>query len=313
LSRAAAKVADPVTFLARDYRKEKPASDQLFPVYKSLYAYDKTPLNAVVESNLKTEDWSEEKITFDAAYGKERIIAHLFLPNKASPPFQTVVFFPGANAKRMRSSEGSPYLKDFDFILKSGRAVMFPVYKGTFERGGGLSEREGGMANVYPNDTNAYRDRVIVWTKDLGRSVDYLETRPEINHDKLAYEGLSWGAAMGSIFPAVEQRFKALVLISPGFYLQKRLPEADQLNFAPRVKVPVLMLNGRFDAIFPPESSQEPMFRFLGTPKEQKRRVLFDGGHGIPRNELIKETLNWLDQYLGPVKSSWPLGAALPE
>jgi pimeloyl-ACP methyl ester carboxylesterase len=107
---------------------------------------------------------------------------------------------------------------------------------------------------------------------------------------------------MGSLFPAVENRIRACLLISPGFYLQKSLPEVDQLNFAPRVKVPTLMLNGRFDYIFPVRSSQEPMFRLLGAPDEQKRRVVYDSGHDIPRNEMIKESLDWLDRYLGPVK-----------
>jgi len=44
------------------------------------------------------------------------------------------------------------------------------------------------------------------------------------------------------------------------------------------------------------------MYRLLGTPKEQKRRVMFDASHDIPRSEQIKETLIWLDRYLGPVK-----------
>jgi hypothetical protein len=44
------------------------------------------------------------------------------------------------------------------------------------------------------------------------------------------------------------------------------------------------------------------MFRLLGAPKQLKRRVVYECGHDIPRNELIKETLNWLDRYLGPVK-----------
>ena len=105
---------------------------------------------------------------------------------------------------------------------------------------------------------------------------------------------------MGAIFPAMEDRLKALVLIGPGFYMEKRFPAADQINFAPRVKAPVLMLNGRFDFLFPTASSQEPMFHLLGTPQEHKRRVLYDTGHDdIPRSELIKETLNWLDRYLG--------------
>jgi cephalosporin-C deacetylase-like acetyl esterase len=89
--------------------------------------------------------------------------------------------------------------------------------------------------------------------------------------------------------------------MSAGFWYQKRLPEVDQINFAPRVKVPVLVLNGRFDSTFPPVSSQEPMYRMLGTQKEEKRRVLYDTGHDIPRAGIIKETLDWLDRYLGPV------------
>jgi eukaryotic-like serine/threonine-protein kinase len=293
----AAKTADPVTLQARDFSREKPVSDQLFQAYKSLYSYDKTPLRPVIESTAQTDDWKQEKITFDAAYGNERIIAYLFLPKKTSPPFQTVVYFPGANAIYSRSSANSPQLEVFDFIIKSGRAVMFPLYKGTFERG---DDYKGYMG--YHHNTSSWRDHVIAWSKDLGRSIDYLETRPDIDSSKLAYEGISWGGAMGSVLPAVEDRIRALLLIVPGFYLQKCLPEVDQLNFAPRVKVPVLMLNGRFDFIFPVGSSQEPMFRLLGTPKEHKRRVVYETGHDIPRNELIRETLDWLDRYLGPVK-----------
>lgn len=297
LDRESSGAADPIVNQARNYALERPVSDKLFQVYKSFYSYDKTPLNAVVETSLQTDDWKEEKITFAAAYGNERITAYLYIPRKAKPPFQTVVYFPGGGAIRTRSSANlSPgYLDDFDFVIKSGRAVMFPEYKATFER-------VDGITNVWPNTTISYRDHVIAWSKDLGRSVDYLVSRPDIDGNKLAYEGYSWGAAMGSLLPAIEDRFKAIILIAPGFYLQHRLPEVDQLNFAPRVKAPLLMLNGRFDSIFPTASSQEPMYRLLGTPTKDKRRVVYGTGHDIPRTEIIKESLNWLDRYLGPVK-----------
>jgi cephalosporin-C deacetylase-like acetyl esterase len=295
LKDAAVKAADPITTQARDFSQERPVSDQLFCAYKGLYSYDKTPLQAVVKSAEETENWKRQKITFAAGYGNERMIAYLFLPKKGFPPFQTVVYFPGAAAFRTRSSAVSPQLEEFDFILKSGRAVMFPVYKSTYERADSLKRGR-------PDTTSNYRDHVIAWSKDLGRSIDYLETRPDIEHSKLAYEGASWGAAMGALLPALDDRLKALVLISPGLYLQKPLPEVDQLNFAPHVKAPVLMLCGRFDFIFPVGTSQEPMFRLLGTPKEQKRRVLYETGHDIPRAQMIKETLDWLDRYLGPVK-----------
>jgi len=294
LAGESAKAADAVPYYARNYSLERPVSDQLFRVYKGLYSYDKTPLHAMAEALQETDDWKEEKLSFDAAYGNERITAYLYLPRKASPPFQTVLFFPGANAFRTRSSDNSRYLQYFDFILKSGRAVMFPVYKGTFERWDNVFD--------WPRTSRFYRDHVIAWSNDLGRSIDYLESRPDIDQSKLAYEGYSRGAALGAVLPAVEDRFKVLVLIAPGFDMNKRLPEIDAINFAPRVTAPVLMLNGRFDFLFPTGPSQEPMFRWLGTSKENKRRVVYDTGHDIPRTEIIKETLNWLDRYLGPVQ-----------
>lgn len=62
------------------------------------------------------------------------------------------------------------------------------------------------------------------------------------------------------------------------------------------------MLNGKQDYFFPAETSQEPMFRLLGTPPEHKRWVVYEGGHFVPRTQLIKETLDWIDKYLGPVR-----------
>ena len=242
---ASAKAADPLWIKPRDYSLEKPVSDQLFQAYKSLYSYDKTPLHAVVESTEQADDWKLQTISFDAAYGNERMKAYLFLPKKATPPYQTIVYFPASSAIYMRTPEpGGPELEVYDFIIKSGRAVIVPVYKGTYDR-------DDKMKTVFPDDTIAYRDHVIEWSKDLGRSIDYLETRPDIDHSKLAYVGDSWGAPLGALLPAVEDRIKVCVLILGGFNYQKRLPEVDQINFVSRVKVPVLMLNGRFDSVFP--------------------------------------------------------------
>jgi hypothetical protein len=113
----AGKAAAPIVRSARDFSREKPVSDQLFSVYKSLYSYDKTPLHAVVESIEGNDDWRREKVTFAAAYGNERVIAYLFLPKNSQPPFQTVVYFPGAGAIDNRSSvippeNGRPRFRD---------------------------------------------------------------------------------------------------------------------------------------------------------------------------------------------------------
>jgi hypothetical protein len=43
------------------------------------------------------------------------------------------------------------------------------------------------------------------------------------------------------------------------------------------------------------------MRRPLGTPAEHKRLILYESDH-VPRaSDTIRETLAWLDRYLGPV------------
>jgi pimeloyl-ACP methyl ester carboxylesterase len=73
--------------------------------------------------------------------------------------------------------------------------------------------------------------------------------------------------------------------------------------FVTHVTIPVLMLNGRYDATFPLESSQNLLFQFLGTPDKDKKHLIYEGGHGaFPRPDAVRECLDWLDRYLGPVR-----------
>ncbi|HXW07148.1 MAG TPA: protein kinase [Vicinamibacterales bacterium] len=291
------RLRDAVAASTRNYAKEQPVPEHVFRAYQALYAYDRVPLNPTIESVDTSEaDWTREKITFTAAYGNERMTAYLFLPKQTGPPpYQTVVHFPGAESLFVRSSDRLVEMSRIDFLLKSGRAVLWPIYSGTYER-------QDGMQTYFPDTSIRYRDRVIQWAKDLGRSIDYLDTRPEIDHDALAYYGFSWGGCMGAILPAVENRLKVSILMGPGLYLEAARPEVDQINFAPRVTIPTLILDGRDDFVFPRETSQEPFYRLLGTPKEHKRLVLLEGGHSVPRHHLIRESLDWLDRYFGEVQ-----------
>jgi eukaryotic-like serine/threonine-protein kinase len=281
--------------LTRDYSRDTPASDDAFRIYRGFYAYDKTPLNATIESaDDSSPYWRKQKIVLDAAYGRERVPAYLFLPRNTAPPYQTVVYFPSSSALTATSSEDLE-MRDYDFVIRSGRAVLYPIYKGTYERRD-ATPREG------PNED---RDRVIQWSKDLGRSLDYLETRPDIDREKFAYFGLSLGSIAALPLVAVEDRFKTAVLLAGGLPFDRKLPEIEPLNFAPRIRIPVLLLGGRQDFIHPVDTAQLPLLRFLGTPEKDKRHVIFEGGHAPLRVQvLIKDILDWLDQYLGPVKTT---------
>jgi tRNA A-37 threonylcarbamoyl transferase component Bud32/dienelactone hydrolase len=284
----------------RDYYKDKPVSDEIFQVYKSQFQYDKSALNAKIESRDDSpEDWIKEKIVIDAAYANERIPIYLFLPKNAVPPYQTLVFVPGNNVIGDIKSDNLLNPSVYDFFIKNGRALAYPIYKGTYERTG-----DHNLEQNWPTEEHQYlyTEYLIKWVKDFKRTIDYLETREEIDSSKLAYYGFSWGGELGNIIPAVESRLKVSILFVGGFGDSFARPEVDGINYVTRIKIPTLMLNGRYDTSFPYEFTVKPMFDFLGTPEEHKVLKTYETDHYIPRNELIKESLAWLDKYLGPVR-----------
>ncbi len=290
-----AALSTSASFAFRDYQKEKPVDEKTFDIFLRQYAYDKSPLNAQVQSMADSGIWRVEKATVDAGYGNDKLVVYLFLPHDAAPPYQPIIYFPGSNVIYMNQLAGSNIVRRLDFFLKSGRALILPVFKGTFER-------RDELTSDLADESVFYKDHVIMWRKDIGRTIDYLETRPDMLANKVGFFGWSWGGYMGGIIPAIETRIKAIVLHVGGMEMNKSLPEVDQLNFLPRVHQPVLMLNGKHDMFFPVETSQKPMFNFLGTPAKDKKIIIYDAGHLVPRTDLIKESLGWFDQYLGPVK-----------
>ena len=292
------KLNKKVSMAFRDYRKEKPVDDKTFEIIARQYHYDKTPLNDSTQLLATKEFYTVEKITFDAAYNNERMQAYLYLPKNAKPPFQTILLFPGSGDIFARKYEVHDFFitARLDFILKSGRAIIRPIYKGTFERSDELN-------SDLQDETVFYKDHVIMWRKDIGRTIDYLETRKDIQANNLGFLGWSWGGFMGGIMPAVEKRIKVVVLNVGGMEMHKALPEADQINFIPRVTQPVLMVNGKYDMFFPVETSQKPMFDLLGTPVKDKKIYIFESGHLVPRVDFVRESLGWYDKYLGVVKA----------
>lgn len=141
--------------------------------------------------------------------------------------------------------------------------------------------------------------------QDLGRTIDYLETRTDIDNSRLAFYVLSTGPL---ILPAVtvEPRLKTAILLSAGIAGNRAKsppPEIDPVNFAPRLRMPLLLLGGRYDFVLPVETAQKPLFDLFGTPAADKKHFIFEAGHVPPRNVMIRETLDWLDHYLGPVNN----------
>jgi formylglycine-generating enzyme required for sulfatase activity/dienelactone hydrolase len=288
----------PARQAARDWSKERPMSDDEFRVWRALFSYEQAPLDARYEMEpTRTRHWTLEKVSFDLAGGRGRMVAYLFLPTASQPPYQAVVWSPGASVISQRTSDNGRNISGipiFSHLIQDGRALLYPILDGTYERGGGQPPAR--IASFSAGEP----DRLARQIREIRRCVDYLASRTDIDGDRLAYLGNSWGAFMGVPVLVAEPRFKAAILMAGGFRAY-----ANVFAFAQRVKTPVQMVNGRYDSAFPLKISAEPMFRSLGT--SDKRHVVLDCPHTcspfLPEaQKLVRANLEWLDRYLGPVR-----------
>ena len=85
----------PLTLLAAP-PAPPPVGDETYRVFAALHTYDKQPLDSRLE---RTDDssgyWRRETVSFAAAYPNDRVLAHLFLPKNAQPPYQKVAIMGG--------------------------------------------------------------------------------------------------------------------------------------------------------------------------------------------------------------------------
>jgi dienelactone hydrolase len=218
-----------------------------------------------------------------------------------------VIWLAGANILFMRDSEKyiDQSLGLLNFVPKSGRMLVVPIFAGTLERNtDGLTQRRF-------NAQSSRREMIFQWQKDLGRTLDYLQERGDVQHDRAAFVGLSLGSIVGPELATKEPRIATLILWSGGFPAFSREDGArDVVSAVKRTRIPVLMLNGRYDFVFPFETHQLPFYEMLATPAANKRHVVYDAGHfAFPLGDAIRENLAWLDRHLGPTGSDQ---AAIP-
>ncbi len=283
---------------SRDHTKNRPVSDEVFDTYRKQFAYEPGPLDASQPVTLQTTaDWIKQKVTINTGYNGERMDVMLFVPRNARPPLQPVVFFSGFQMFIFPGSvddiEPGFSAYPLDYIVKSGRVLVQPVFKGSFERF---------RAPPNFNDAVGTTQKFIEWRWDLGRTLDYLQSRADIDSTRIGYVGTSFGGSFATPLLAVEPRLKAAVFISGGYPPRPAPALVDPKVYVPRIRIPVLMISGRYDATGLLQSHKVPFFEHLGTAAADKKHVVLEFGHGSPpRAETLRETLGWYDKYLGPV------------
>ena len=272
----------------------RPVDEATFRTLLAHYRYDPVePAPEIVETT-DTEDWQRMKVSFNGVDG-ERILAYLYLPRGAAAPYQTLVYVPAVD-----SFFGEPLHHQLEWllapVLRSGRAAFAVVMDG-------MVERPWPPGTTFPETPSVgFRDLMVKHATELRLGLGYLETRGDIDTDRLAYVGLSWGAGSRSVLAAVDDRFDAVIFVGAGIdeRMQPVLPEAFNVNFLPYIEAPKLMVNGRQDEEHPWLTRALPFWELLREPREL---VLADNEGHAPSLETRVPAINgFLDRVFGPVR-----------
>ena len=263
-----------------------------FEAWLAHYRYDRSPSEGKVEERAESSEFTRERVSFAGA-GGARNGGWLYLPKSARPPYQVIQFVPGSNVYGAPTVRAIVESDRFAPLVKAGRALFvvdLPGYPGR-EWPKGYRRPDG--------NTVAFRQRAVAESTDVRRGVDYLETRTDVDSTRIAFMNvsISW---QGIIFAAVEARYRTVVLVADGLYPEHAewVAEANPVNFAPHIRAPKLMVNGRWDEDFAFKTEAEPLFKLLSEPK---RLQLYDGGHIGPAEVLVPAVNAWLDRTMGPV------------
>lgn len=281
-----------------DPRTIEPVDDETYAIYRDQFGYVKQDQESELLSTEQMAYWRQEKVRIDSPYSADGMEVLLLIPDKAVPPMQALIMMPGSDAffsgATLEGYDWADYEPSLGAVLQTGRALVLPVWDGTFGRGLRLSsspdEREW---------REFTRSRGLRWRQDLGATLDYLEARDDIDSSGIGYLGISAGASSPLSMLAVEPRVKTALLVAGGLSLLDGHPLVQPANHAPRITIPVLMINGRYDQNFPLESRQQPLFDLLGSGADRKKHVLYDSGHiGYPVSQQRREIIAWLDKWL---------------
>jgi dienelactone hydrolase len=294
----------------------------------------RTPLNVRITGTLDRSDYRVEKLIFDSQPGVF-VTANLYVPKTGNPPYPAVLHSTGHSV----SAKARAFYQTLSLgLVKNGFVVLTYDPLGQGERrefydavlqdskvGGTTSEHEMiGIQSLLAGESVA---RYMIW--DGMRGIDLLQSRPEVNRDRIGATGCSGGGTLTTYLAALDERIR---VAAPACYISSWEDQlgADTGPQDAEQQFPDLLKHGYdhadFVAAFAPKpylicSTDQDFFPLEGARKtyEEAKRIytLFDaadridwfhepGGHGMPtatREAIYGWMSHWLkDGPRGPAK-----------
>jgi eukaryotic-like serine/threonine-protein kinase len=279
----------------------EPMPDDVYEAMQGAIRYLSFPRESRVEVENEppyAEGVRLRTVSFRTGFADERFNAHIFMPTDLAPPYQPVVYMSGYGGF---AGPGGVIEESFEWqieevmdpLLRTGRAVIWLEWFGSYSRYDGLEQ----TARNSEERTIAWQQRIGRWRQEFDAIVEYVETSTDLDND-IAFMGLSFGASAGAWILTGNEDIDVALMLSGGMGISTPI----QLTAARSIDTPMLMLNARFDHLVSPQQSAR-FFEQIGTADDDKRLVVYETGHWpLPRHQMAREMVDWLDRYLGPVE-----------
>lgn len=266
------------------------------------------PLHARVEEATDKGDYKRVKVYFDGAPG-EPVPTFLTFPKEFTGKVPCIIFLHGIGQKKDFLDEITTPFNEAGFAM-----ACFDQYM----QGERKIPRHGF------EEAMAFRARPRKTVNETRRLIDYLQTHPDIDANRIYLVGASYGAITGSTVAAFDKRIRAVVLVYGGgdiwklldahiiqngfkenapawlFPVAKGLAEfllwpADPIRYVDRISpTPVLFQNGRYDQLVAPEAAEA----LQEAAREPKKITWYNSDHiGFDEEivrQVLNEDLNWL-------------------
>ncbi len=273
---------------------EKPVDDAEYQRILEYYNYDQGMLS---DPEIYGEwPWRGPHVLYKLSYGSvrgQRVPAYLAIPKEpVNEKIPVVVLMHGWNLFWGKNEDW--ILEWIPLLTAQGYAVLAPDHFMYGER-----KKEDGFDNGSDRGPYYYRDWMCQSVVDLRRGIDYLESRPDIDPERIAVFGGSLGGWIGSILAAVEPRIKTAILSVPATEFEKaQTPPAriiNSSNFFPNYKdLSLLMVLAKKDV---PERNARAK-EFFDLVDIKKQMVEYDESHFLDPQKYNKEILEWLKENL---------------
>jgi dienelactone hydrolase len=268
---------------------------------RALFAYDvNAPLNLqkTVESSRNGVEVS--RISFDSPDGGS-VTGLLFDPVTRSSLRPGIVLMHGMPGNARSTANGAQLLAERGAVVI---AIDAPF------------ARRGGSPVAFSAEDRTEQIQLI---KDLQRAVDVLRAQVNVDDARIAYQGISYGGAMGALFVGIERRLRTAVLVVADGGLVSHFTGPEDANFmanrscatraawfkdmtpiepirfiAHAAPTPLLLQSGRLDNLVPAADAQA-----LHAVAPQSTTIRwYDAGHGLDQQALI-DRLDWLHAQIG--------------